>query len=102
MGKTAQVLEYEPSSWVDLFLMNDIYIIGCALDLCEYDLYYLLCCKKRRGNGSAVTYIVKQGEEISLEKKIMLDAYNVKVKKIKAADYKEFYKAAAEYVRRIK
>lgn len=102
MGKTAEGLEYEPSSWVDLFLMDDVCIIGCALDLCEYDLYYLLCCKKRRENGSTVTYIVKEGETIDPEKKIMLDAYNVKTKKIKAADYKEFYKAAAEYVRRIK
>ena len=36
-----------------------------------------------------------------MEKKLMFDAYNVKVKKIKAADYKEFYIKAAEYVRSV-
>lgn len=101
MGKTARGLTYEPSSWVDMFLIDDVYVIGCALDLCEYDLYYLLCCKKRRNNGSTVTYIIKDGEELGAEKKLMFDAYNVKVKKIKAADYKEFYIKAAEYVRSV-
>lgn len=99
MGRTARGLEYEPISWVDLFLLNDIYIIGCSLDLCEYDLYYLLCCKKRRKNGTSVTFFVKQGEEIKPERKIMFDAYNVKIKEIDAADYKDFYRQAAEFAR---
>ncbi len=99
MGRTARGLEFDSLSWVDLFLMNNVYIIGCLLDLCEYDLYYLLCCKKRRKNGSTVTYFIKQGEEISLERRIMFDAYDVNVITIDAADYKDFYRQAAERAR---
>ena len=34
-------------SWVDLFLMNDVYILGLSLDYTEIDLWWLMIFKER-------------------------------------------------------
>jgi hypothetical protein len=34
-------------SWVDLFIMNDVYILGLSLDYTEIDLWWLLIYKER-------------------------------------------------------
>lgn len=39
--------EFQSYSWVDQFLTGDVYILGLGMYLCEADLWYLLCCKKK-------------------------------------------------------
>ena len=39
-------------SWVDLFVMNDVYIPGLSLDYTEIDLWWLLIFKERLKNES--------------------------------------------------
>ena len=90
---------FNPKSWVDIFMLNNVTIIGCALDLCEHDLYYLFCCKKRNFSDTVVTFVVPSCEEINFEKEILLNAYGVKIVRIDSPDYKSFYYKAIDYLK---
>ena len=43
-------------SWVDLFLMNDVHILGLALDYTEIDLWWLMIFKERLKKESGFQY----------------------------------------------
>jgi hypothetical protein len=43
-------------SWVDLFLMNDVYILGLALDYTEIDLWWLMIFKERLKRETGFQY----------------------------------------------
>ena len=43
-------------SWVDLFLMNDVYILGLALDYTEIDLWWLMIFKERLKRETGFPY----------------------------------------------
>ena len=53
-GCESASVPFEPQSWVDWFLVSDIFILGFGLYLCESDLWWLLCCKKRNFPESMV------------------------------------------------
>lgn len=36
-----------PQSWIDYFLLGNVYVFGFGYDLAETDLWWLACCKKR-------------------------------------------------------
>jgi hypothetical protein len=42
-----------PYSWVDVFLRNDVHIIGLQLDFAEIDLWWLLTVKERLRHKNA-------------------------------------------------
>jgi len=42
--------------WVDLFLMNDVYILGLSLDYTEIDLWWLMIFKERLKKESGFQY----------------------------------------------
>ena len=80
---------------MDLFLLNNVVVIGCGLDLCEYDLYFLLCCKKRHFNHTTTTLFVPASEVLDTEKEMILRTYGVKIERIEGKQYINFYKSAA-------
>ena len=43
-------------SWVDLFLMNDVYILGLSLDYTEIDLWWLMIFKARLKRETGFPY----------------------------------------------
>jgi len=87
---------YEPRSWVDWFLIGDLFILGFGLYLCESDLWWLLCCKKRNFPESKIYYY----GDIDNERKLLLQAYGGKcmeeIKPPRERDYHGFYKLAMD------
>ena len=70
-------IAYKPKSWVDYFLLGDVYIIGLGLYLCEADLWWLLCCKKRNFPETKIHYY---GElKKTDERRLLLEVYCGKI-----------------------
>ena len=71
-------LELVINSWVDLFLLGDVHIIGLGMDFSEMDLWWLVNCKKRHFPNSKVTLYKP---DITREQELLARAYNVEVDK---------------------
>lgn len=65
-------------SWVDSFLTENVYMMGFGMDFNETDLWWLICCKKRHFPDTKV-YFYQPSKDISEEKRMMLNAYNVSI-----------------------
>ncbi len=84
---------FEARSWLDDFLLGDVHIVGLGMGSAETDLWWLINCKKRNLPDSDIYFYVPSFEQNS-KRDIMLEAYGVKVIKVPAAGYPEFYAAA--------
>lgn len=80
--------EYLPLSWVDYFMTGDVYVLGFGMDLSEFDVWWLACCKKRNFPDSHIYYL---GNDITEEKMQLMRAYRIEHIPIEASDYKAFY-----------
>lgn len=93
-GKTCRI-----DSWLDAFILGDVYILGFGLDVSEMDLWWLINRKKREKaeHGKIVIYEPSYGQEI---KESLLDTYGVKTNnlgyrtEVKGDDYAKFYEDA--------
>ncbi len=96
-----QIDEKKPiiDSWVDAFIMGDVYILGFGCDFSEMDIWWLLNRKKREAaeHGQVYFYEPSHGHKI---KHGLLSAYDVKVKDLgfveEKIDYKAFYLKALQ------
>ena len=88
--------EFRSYSWVDQFLTGDVYILGLGMYLCESDLWYLLCCKKRNFPEAHTYFYDKDCNDHTIN--IMLKTYGVEIisgKDLGAeGDFQPFYEAA--------
>lgn len=69
--------EFKSYSWVDQFLTGEVFILGLGMYLCESDLWYLLCCKKRNFPDTRTWFYNYGKTDLAIDS--MLKAYNVKV-----------------------
>jgi len=90
----------ESESWIDYFFVEDIDIIGLALDFVESDLWWLIIYRSRLINTmkidkkNAIRYFIRkenQYNNATLEKLEMLNANNVDVIEIEALKYENYY-----------
>ena len=65
---------YYPLSWIDYFLIGDVYIFGFRLDISESDIWWLLSYKKSTFTDTNV-YLYEP--KIKPDKKLLLDCYSV-------------------------
>lgn len=89
--KTAKTKQqaFEIRSWIDCFMLGDIYIVGLGMALSELDLWWLVNCKKR---NFADRKVVLYKPDIKTEEQLLADAYGIEV--ITAGfngDYREYY-----------
>ncbi len=64
-------------SWLDYFILGDVYSLGFGFDTSEMDLWWLLCRKK--GSGPPRGPVVFEPERQSAEtKRALLEAYHAK------------------------
>lgn len=86
-------------TWLDAFIMGNVYILGFGFDFSELDLWWLLNRKKRENAdcGRTVFYEPSYGKEV---KHALLRVYGVEVKdlgfKSENPNYQEFYMRAIE------
>ncbi len=88
--------EFRTYSWVDQFLTGDVFALGLSMYLCESDLWYLLCCKKRNYPDTKVYFYDMKCPDHMIN--IMLKAYGAKIIDGNSlgtfGEYKDFYDAA--------
>lgn len=76
---------FRPKSWVDFFLIGDVHILGFSLELSETDLWWLLSYKRcafREQTGAEVYFYTANEKSIAEEKRLLLDCYGVKVRRV--------------------
>lgn len=99
-------MEFVPKSWVDLFMISDVIMLGFGMDLSESDIWYLTCCKKRNFPKTKIYLFMpcrngKPEKDIAFIK--MLECYGVSViyENQKGKDYLNFYNKCIDRIRDI-
>ena len=96
---------YEFSSWPELFLFGDIYVVGFGFAECEFDLWWLLRRKQREIYADGKVYFYEHDiRNVPSAKQMLLTAHGVEIKynefSGKDDKYKEFYKQAFDDIRK--
>ena len=78
-GKAEQALNKDYTSWPELFLYGDVYILGLGLEFNEFDLWWLLRRKQREQYADGKTYFYERRPENGFQssKHLMLQANGV-------------------------
>ena len=75
---------FYPRSWVDYYLIGDLYIAGFGQDFSESDIWYLSCTKKRHFPTAKTCYYTPVSpsgrKDLRDEEKAMLEAYGIEVR----------------------
>ena len=77
-------------SWMDYFMLGDVYIVGLGMALSEMDLWWLVNCKKRH---FPETNVILYKPDIKLEEMLLAEAYGIKVETngLVNNNYKAYY-----------
>lgn len=101
-GKNNKLTELrEFSSWPELFLYGDVYIIGFGFWECEFDLWWLLRRKQRERYSDGQVYFYDKNKGTDLRKQLLL-AHGVELCEVgdfQENNFDEFYFAALEDIR---
>lgn len=83
--------DFVPQSWVDYFMIGDVYTIGFGLGVSELDIWWLINCKKRHGSQNSNIYF--WDANIADEKKLLAEAYGVNVRSdlVRDDEFPQFY-----------
>ena len=65
-------------SWLDYFILGDVYTLGFGFDTAEMDLWWLLCRKKRERSDHGDLYFFEPERRVAATKHALLKAYNAK------------------------
>ena len=82
--------EYTPNSWLDYFMLGDVYIVGLGMDMSEMDLWWLVNFKKRHFPR---TRVVLYKPDLKPAERLLAEAYHVEVvgNGLCGNDYKSYY-----------
>ena len=88
-------------SWLDYFILGDVYSLGFGFDTAEMDLWWLLCRKKRERAAHGELYFLEPERQNAETKHALLRAYDARCVSFGMADldnngYKLFYERAVE------
>ena len=97
--------EMEALSWLDYFILGDVYSLGFGFDTSEMDLWWLLCRKKRERADHGELYFFEPERKSALTKKALLEAYQAQcvtlgVSEPEGKDYRNFYEMAVREIGR--
>lgn len=98
------------NSWIDAFILGEVYVVGFGFDFSEFDLWYLLERKKneKAEHGKIVFYEPLCDGEAAREKIALLEIMGAETVSLgfrkENCDYKSFYSAVLDDIqnRRIK
>ena len=92
-------------SWIDLFLLGDVYVLGFGFDFAEIDLWCLLNRKKNEKASHGSVYFYDIWEDQINERNMMLELMGVKTenfgiyrKKGSTKEFDQFYEKAIETI----
>ena len=102
-------LEIGYDSWIDSFILGDVYVLGFRFDASEFDLWWLLNRKKREKAEKGKVFFYEPASEKNREKQDLLRLLDVEVMNLpfdhKKADvdkskaYQEFYSESIQDIR---
>lgn len=74
-------LDYQPMSWLDYFLIGNVYIVGLGLDLSEMDLWWLINFKEKEklSDGRIFFYDPNIDEKKNYAKKALAKSYRMNI-----------------------
>ena len=95
-------------SWIDYFILGNIYMLGLGMDFSEFDLWWLLGrrLREKAGQGTFVFYEGEKASELAKQQALRdidatVETFHIKTET--AADYTLFYqKAIDDLQKRIK
>lgn len=99
--------ETQALSWLDYFILGDVYSLGFGFDTSEMDLWWLLCRKKRERSPHGALWFFEPDRKSAETKHALLEAYdarcvNLGVSEPTGVEYQAFYElAVAEIGRRL-
>ena len=92
--------DYHPLSWMDYFMLGDVYTVGFGMDMSEADIWWLANMKKRHfsGNGGIHLYEPNMDLDYNYAKKKLAESYNIDVvtEKVGRKGYLEYYNRLCE------
>lgn len=93
--------ELKYKSWLDYFLISNLYIVGLGMDFSEFDLWWILNRRKRE-KAKKGKIILFESFDMKESQKKALEALDVTVKPLLGVagnNYIELYKKATAYIR---
>ena len=87
-------------SWIDLFMLGNVYVVGQGLDMSELDLWWLINCKRRHFPETSITLYKTNIPE---SQRMLCEAYNIRMIRgeLKDKDYKSYYNKTIEDIRNL-
>lgn len=92
--------DFQPYSWIDYFMIGDVYTVGFGMGLSEMDLWWLANCKKLHMLNDSKIYHC--GANIPPEIKLLADAYQMEIRSEMIAEpeeYKEYYYRLGDWIK---
>lgn len=101
------------NSWLDAFILGDVYVLGFTFDVSEFDLWWLLNRKLRERAPHGKVYFFEPytegfNEKIELMKLLGVEPVNCDIRKPEKEDpkkeekYREFYERALKEINMLK
>lgn len=95
--------DFKVKSWIDYFMIADIYVVGLSFDFSEFDLWWLLNRRQREnaGVGNICFYEMEDKDtysKICALRQMKVEPYSLGYKKTDQ-QYNAFYKAVAEDIK---
>ena len=92
-------------SWLDYFILGDVYALGFGYDTAEMDLWWLLCRKKRELAPHGDLFFLEPARRSAETKQALLQAYQAKcltlgMEELDNEGYRLFYERAVEEIGR--
>lgn len=83
-------------SWIDLFLLGNVYVVGFGMDFSEMDFWWLACLKQREFNNTSIN-VYEPNLFVENRRKYMIagETYGInmmaKDRKVGDDEFKDFY-----------
>ena len=85
------------TSWPELFLFGDIYVVGFGFAECEFDLWWLLRRKQREMYADGKVYFYEHDiRDVPSAKQMLLSAHGVEIKYNELSGHEDQFKAFSE------
>lgn len=98
---TKNKTSYSPQSWIDYFLIGNIYMVGFGLNPSEMDIWWLINCKKRHFNeGKIFFYEPNLDDSAHYPVRALAETFDIEYDVFHVKDnYIEYYKGVLADVR---
>lgn len=102
---------FKSKSWLDDFILGDVYILGFRFDLSEFDLWWLIDRKSKEKSSDGKVYFFTPREDKFSPRDELLRLFDVNVidcgftkptctdPQLKSSKYREFYAVALEEIK---